>query len=244
MRKIAILCSLALLMFATTAIAESIVNGDFGTGDETGWTRWRAPWGSGEQWSVGPCVGPCNPTGCDPPCEEPMGVLALASNDPGPAGTSSFGWYQRIPVIPSEIWYLSGCWCGDVSPNGWAEVMLFTSTEGMSDDDIINRIDTGGADDIAAKKDGWGLNPPDVWDCDEIGDASTGAYGVIQTPEGPVFEIHATCAEIVVGLKLGTGTWNPDHDGMYACFDNLSLTPEPTTALLLGLPLLLIRRRR
>jgi hypothetical protein len=231
---------LAMMAFATTASANLIINGDFGTGDETGWTRWRAPWGINENWSVGPCPGPCNPEGCDPPCEEPFGVLTLAPA----AAWSSFGWFQRIQVQAGQIYELSGCWCGDVSPLGWAEVMAFSCTEGVSDDDVISRIDTGNGADIAAKKDGWGLNPPDVWDCDEIGDAPYGSYNVIMTPTGPAFEIPATCNEIVIALKLGTGTWNPDHDGMYACFDNLELVPEPVTALLLGLPMLFLRRRR
>ncbi len=229
MRTMVIVSSLAMLLFATTASAVGpcppanvLVNGSFDNG-ENGWTRWQAPWGAGN-WAVEDCQ--CG-TGCQPPCDPPMGHLFL---NPGQAG--SFGWYQRISVIPSEIYTLSGCWCGDVCAPGWAEVMMFTSTEGWSDADVVNRIDTGNAADIIVKKDGWGLNPPCAWDCEDI------AYSL--HPSGPgSLEIHATCAEIVVALKLGANPGAP-----WVCYDNLSLVPEPATMLLLGIPVLFLRRRR
>ena len=219
MRKLVLVSLLTLLMSASSASAVNLlVNGDWGTGDETGWTRWRAPWGSGENWNV-TAAGPT----------PPEGTLHLNAA----AGTSSFGWYQVVPVPASEPVTIDGDWTGDVSPTAWAEVMLFSVAPGTSANDIVSRIDSGAGADIAAKKDGWGLNPPDVWDWAPI-TAAPGDGG---------FEKHSI-GWVVVALKLGTGTWNPNHNGLSASFDNLVLTPEPAAALLLGLPMLLLRRRR
>ena len=214
MRKIVVLCSLALMVFASTASA-GLTNGDFDDPvSENGWTRWRAPWGANEVWSD-----PAGPS---------SGDLSL------PGGNGSFGWYQRVAVAASEMVTISGEWTGDTGAAGWAEVMLFTSTEGLSDADVANRCDAGAAGDIAFKKDSWGLNPPNPWGWEPIGQSPF--------PDGNGGTIHATCNEVVVALKLGSvGGDNP-----WVSYDNLviDVVPEPATALLLGLPLLLIRRRR
>ena len=51
MKRIIFLGLLAVVAVAAQANA-GLTNGDWSTGDETGWTRWRAPWGSTEQWSA------------------------------------------------------------------------------------------------------------------------------------------------------------------------------------------------
>jgi hypothetical protein len=52
-------------------------------------------------------------------------------------------------------------------------------------------------------------------------------------------EIHATCSEVIVALKVGS----VGSEGSWATYD-LTYVPEPAAALLLGLPLMLLRRRR
>lgn len=224
MRTMVLVSLLAMMAFATTASANLIVNGGFDTGDETGWTRWNSPWGGGQVWEVLDCD--CEQGTCPEPCDDLQGRLRLPPN-----ATRSFGWFQRIAVQASTTYTLSGCWCGELLDHGWAEVMMFTCTEGMSDSDIASRLDTGNAADIVAKKDTWGLNPPNPWDCDNLADSAMNP-----------FDIHATCNEIVIGMKLGSDTGKAQD--RWVCFDHLSLVPEPTTALLLGLPLVLLRRRR
>ena len=205
MRKIALLCALALMVSASTVFALPVVNGDFENG-ENGWTRWAAPWGGPNNWDASAGVGHLD------------------------TGAGSFGWYQRVPVIPSEIYTLVGEWQGDVSAPGWAEIGVIVSTEGMSDSEVVGVIDGPAGSHVLAKKDGWGLNPPAAWDWDSIANAPY---------EDSNMEVHMTCAEAVVFLKLGS---NPGN--VWVEFDNIELVPEPAAVLLLGLPMLLIRRRR
>jgi hypothetical protein len=193
----------AVLAIAASASAALVVNGDFSTGDETGWTHWRAPWGSGETWTVG---SPGNPAP----------GLTLS------AGNASFGSFQIVPVPAGELAVLNGEW--KLTTVGWVEYDLFT----MATNDptgAANRIDTGAAADIAFKKDG-GSSLPSFMSARTTTNAGFNGGSVV------------SLGYVVIGLKLGgfpTGT---------ASFDNITLTPEPVSLLLLGLPMLLIRRRR
>ncbi len=212
MRKLAVV--LLLLAVAAPAVAANVVvNGDFNAGEQ-GWTRWRAPWGAGEQWSI-------TNTGPTPP----EGTLSGVSGQ-----NSSFGWFQRIPAIPSEYYHIDAIWAGDIGGSGWAELMFFSGTSGMSDADVITRIDTGNAADIAYKKDSWGMNPPTAWSWQQ---ASLSPH-----PGGNGGTIHADSNEIVIGLKLGGFPLGR------VSYDNIVVTPEPVTMLLLGIPAIFLRRRR
>lgn len=206
------LCVLAVLAVVSPALAAPVVNGDFSAG-ESGWTRWSAPWGTGT-WAI---------TNAGP--TPPEGTLTTKYG--------SFGWYQRVPVQVSEIYTLVGTWKGDVSNQGWAEVGYIMCTEGMTDSQIVSVIDAGAASITAAKKDGWGMNPPATWNWESI--------QLSPRPGGAPFEFHATCQEVTIFIKLGTIN---NSQTMNLSVDNIELVPEPATALLLGLPILFLRRRR
>jgi hypothetical protein len=208
MKKLLVGCAVACAMlFASAAHAGLVANGDWATGDETGWTRWRAPWGAGETWAV-------TNNGPTPP----EGTASLNGT------TSSFGWFQRIPVEACRMYVVSADWAGNIGGAGWAEVMFFSCTEGLSDGDVINRIDTGNAADIAYKKDSWGMNPPTSWGWE--------AASLSPHPSGNGGLIHADCNEVVVALKLGQGAGNQ----VWTSWDNIQVfnIPEPGTMMLLG----------
>ena len=217
MKKLLVFLGIVLALgLVSSARANLVVNGDWSTGDETGWTRWRAPWGSGEQWNV-TSNGPTPPEG-----------TASLSN-----GIGSWGWFQRIPVSVPGPYTVSADWAGDIDGLGWAEVMLFSCTDALSNDDVIARIDVGNLADIAFKKDSWGMNPPTAWGWE--------AASLSPHPQGNGGVIEATCPEIVVALKLGSTTNAP----RWTSWDNITVVPEPATlALLLLGGLALLRRRK
>jgi len=142
----------------------------------------------------------------------------------------SYGWYQVVPLPVGTVASVEASWQGqDVS---WAEVMLWTEAA-VGGESV--RADTGAAADIAYKKDGWNLNPPTPtwsWALASLSPLPAGNFGTVVSQ-----------GYVVVALKLGLSQWLvPDSDWLE--IDNVTLTPEPTALLLLGLPLLLVRRRR
>jgi len=214
MKKMLII--VALLAVASPAFAVNlVVNGDWGTGDETGWTRWTAGRPT-EAWAV-------TSNGPTPP----EGTLSAT----GKANDPSFGWYQVIEVPASEEVTLSGDWTATNA--SWVEYMLF-SVASVDPVAIVGRLDSGAAADVAYKRDGWGMNGGGTfgWESATLSPHPSGNGGTIHS-----------LGFVVVGLKLGLSQWlEPTSDT--ASFDNIALTPEPAAMLLLGLPLLLIRRRR
>jgi len=200
------------------ALLASVASAGVVNGDfsagETGWTRWAAPWGAAN-WTI-----------CADGPTLPEGELYLMQGQ-----TGSFGWYQVVECPESWICTLSADWMGNIGGAGWAEVMLWSTADPNEDHGL--RADTGNAADIAYKKDSWGMNPPTSWDWEP---ASLSPH-----PDGNGGVVHSL-GYVVVALKLGSVS----GEQVYAEFDNIVLTcvPEPATTLLLGLPLLLIVRRR
>ena len=136
----------------------------------------------------------------------------------------SVGWIQPVEVSVGEVCTLAADWAGD--DIGWAEIMLFSYDYQPTAQEAGARADVGNAADIAYKRDNFGLGGP-TWDWEK---ASTQPF-----PGGNGGTIHSL-GWVVVATKLGNGG--------SLTVDNITLTPEPAAALLLGLPMLFLRRRR
>ncbi|MGD2205174.1 MAG: hypothetical protein PVH17_00220 [Anaerolineae bacterium] len=180
--RIAALVSILALSVSTIVSAQNFINGDFETGDETGWTQWRASWGSGETWNV-------NAGGWS-------GWYGALGNS---AAGGSFGWFQRVPVTIAGTYTIDGEWTGNIGSAGWAEIMFFPAHSTDSDADIITRIDaTAAPADIAFKKDSWGMNPPTSWGVEQM--------SLSPHPSGNGGSITVTTEDqIVIAIKLGSG---------------------------------------
>jgi hypothetical protein len=213
MKTMCVAGAIALLaLFATPTSAQNLlVNGDFSTNDETGWTRWSSgdpamnptPWGGGFAWDAS--------TG--------VGVLQTT--------TGSFGWYQAITTVPGRQYTITAQFSGNGDLN-WVECLFFND-DGRA---IYAQLDAPLDSSIIAKVDGWGLNGGMPFDPISI----TEKY----FPSGPLSNvITATGTTMYVGLKAGSG-----GSGTYATFDDVTVTPEPTVIVLLGLSLFFLLRRR
>jgi hypothetical protein len=200
--RLALATLMAMVGVSLVVVAASFVNGDFSTGDETGWMHWLAPWGLGN-WSI-------TSSGPTPP----EGTLFLGSGQ-----TGNFGWFQRVPAVVSETYTLSGLWAGDIGDSGWAEVMFFSGTAGLSDADVIARIDAGNPADIAFKKDSWGMNPPTAWDWEPM--------ALSPHPDGNGGVSHSL-GEVVVAMKLGSTSGSP----VSVSFDELSIVDSSAVTLM------------
>lgn len=145
----------------------------------------------------------------------------------GNGGNGSYGWWQAVAVPAGTVVTLSADWNGFIGDAGWAEVMLYTSAN--AGEDWGGRADGGATADIAFKKDSWGLNPPTTWGWEAASlSPMPGGNGGTLISAG-----YVAVATKLGGFPLGS-----------VAFDNIVLTPEPASALLLGLGLALVRRRR
>jgi hypothetical protein len=205
-----VLVLLALLAIVPAASASVLVNGDFSAG-VTGWTQWRAPWGSTENWGV-TTSGPT----------QPEGTLS------GGGGQGSFGWYQVVAIPAGTLVSVTADWKGNIGGAGWAEIDLYSDSNAGAN--WGGRADVGNANDIAFKKDSWGMNPPTTWGWQPaaLSPHPSGNGGVV-----------LSAGYVCVAVKLGA---SGQPLGSLSV-DNIVLTPEPASLLLLGIPLVFVRRR-
>lgn len=171
MKKLLLLAALALV--AAPACA-GIVNGDWGTYDETGWDRIPSDWGGGYSWNIG-FDGPTFPEG----------TLQITN------GSGSYGWVQVIEDMPLGPVSIEADWKG--SNVHWAEVMFWTVPVGTTDAAVKATFDSGPASAIAFKRDNYGMYTRN-WDWQQ---ASLSPH-----PSGNMGTINNE-GWVVVGLKLG-----------------------------------------
>ena len=138
----------------------------------------------------------------------------------------SQAWYQTFASIPGETYTISGTWWG--SNVGWGEVMMFNDSGASVTDQIDAAVAPGS---IIYKRDGG-----DTW--------SPSPFATTPPHAGASDNPNVLCTGTVmyVALKVGqSGGGMSDIN-----FDNVIVTPEPASLLLVGfgaLPLLLRRRR-
>ena len=136
MKKLALI--LGILVVAAGAYANLLENGNFDTGDGTGWTEWD----SGAEWG-----GPFNYDYQGFPCDYCDSIYsAFLSCDWG-----SFGLLQVIDVVPGYETVLSGWVLGFDYGANWYELLLF---DGEVDGDFVDHHTTDS--DIIGKWDSWG----------------------------------------------------------------------------------------
>jgi hypothetical protein len=141
--------------------------------------------------------------------------------------------------VPGVKYQIDVCWQGNSQSAFWNEVLFFNDDGRVMEEQLNGPLDPY----ILSKVDGWGLNPPAVWDCKSPFDGSQ------WFPGGPHTNvITATGTTMFVGLKAGTVG---GFDGAVELFfDNVSVTrvPEPGSllALVSGIGALgfVIRRRK
>lgn len=232
------LCTvLALLLVAAPAFAANLaVNGTFDNG-ETGWTQWAASWSAGHSWAVVTTDG------------YPIPSARARLN----AGAASFGWFQKVQGAAASSYTISADWFGNFANTNsgcWAEVMFFrVNPTTITDADIITRINTGAATDIAFKKDAWGQNLAAsaytwAWESAGLSKATGGNNGVVNT--------NNSATMLVVALKFGhSQDFGPITGNVR--WDNIAVNgpapvPEPSSILaiftgLTGIAGIVLRRR-
>jgi hypothetical protein len=93
------------------AADDLLVNGDFETGDATGWTEWSAPWGSSitRDYANG----------------EPGHAGAYCLKLGHPASTGSYGVYQEVSVTPGQTYQMDALWRGEKMGDwNWFEILV------------------------------------------------------------------------------------------------------------------------
>ena len=119
------------------AFANLVVNGDFETGDLTGWTPWQA------SWSVSPSIANDGNT------------LRLSGSN------GSFGVWQAITTVPGQAYTITVNWKGNLGQTAFWNEVLFFNDDGRA---ILDQLDGPLNSSVLSKVDGWGMNPPTSWD--------------------------------------------------------------------------------
>lgn len=143
-------------------------------------------------------------------------------------GTGSFGWAQAITTVSGQAYTITADWGGD-GDAAWSEILFFND-DGRS---VYDQADAPHDSSILYKIDGWGMNGGYPFD---FGPANASQY---YAPGPNTNTILATGTTMYVVLKNGSG-----GAGVTTMFDNIVVTPEPASLVLLGLAVPFLRRRR
>lgn len=149
-------------------------------------------------------------------------------------GQGSRGYVQPIATTPGQDYTITADWAANGQLH-WGEVLFFND-DGRA---IYDQLDQPNNSSVIVKVDGWGMNGGATVGFPSLVPAMSGDYWY---PAG-IFTntVKATGNLMWVSLKGGAS----DQGGAIQYFaDNVVVTPEPVTALLLGLSLVLVRRHR
>jgi hypothetical protein len=162
------------------------------------------------------------------------GVWSIEDGKARITGTGSRGLLQAIPTVPGNSYTITADWA--VTGNlHWGEILFFND-DGRA---MMTQLDGSGMvqGSIITKVDGWGMNGQTTPGFPALVPAMTEAYWF---PGGNFTNtVVATGDHMIVSIKAGTAEGNVDYWA-----DNIVVTPEPVTALLIGVSMLLVRRRR
>ncbi|MGN6370916.1 MAG: PEP-CTERM sorting domain-containing protein [Phycisphaerae bacterium] len=248
--------SLVLVASAGVARANLVTNGDFATGDLTGWSVFHGdagttPTGSGDT-AIGADAAHGNPA-----------ASGLLDRSTGTVSDNKDFLYQLVPVTPGTQYAVDAQWSGNLIGTGgtasnarnWSEVYVAFFPTGTVISDATQLPDSS----IRYKK-RWDISGTSGNTNTFNVDQATGSWGwesVLQSPDtvdtatvaGPTDGIFtATDSLMLVGFNLGgranagTASFNVDN----VTVTEAAATPEPGTLAIGGLVagLMMLRRRR
>lgn len=132
LRVLKLALTAALIAACVTAVrADLLTNGDFETGNLSGWVQWKADWSSGFSASA---VSAAKLNGS-------YGLRLQIT------GNASFGVYQQVSVTPGKYYQLAGNWRGYSGTGNWFEIILidgaFDMTQADSAPTVFNNVVAG-----------------------------------------------------------------------------------------------------
>ena len=232
MKKISLLVAfLAIVGFAN---AELISNGDFEAG-LSGWSGWgsgsgSATWWAWYWWSGAPTTGAA-PGGSDGGQYAVLDTTGMPGYTRGAWGWVWQGvWQPDLPMTPGQQLDITGMANGMADPDGSGYVVnLFLEWE----DAAGNRVDYDGDGTIVNNDDrslvSWTLTGG-AWEAIDV------LYNVpTQDLLGNPFANPIAQANVM---------WSVESASLQIGLDQLSIIPEPATMALLGLGLLMLRRKK
>jgi hypothetical protein len=219
MRKVDLVCLLAVLVSASQASAGYLWFESFENG-QNGWVQWvdRANSDAGGLVAEPPTLGAISP-------ESGANATVLRVGGAGYNG----GYYKVISGLPTNTpLRVDGFWrhsSTSQTNNDWEEVQVLEGAISYTPGDDINY-----PSNLEYKNDNFSGHP----------NFPVGGQISTLAPVANDGNFQTASGTVTVVLKYGNNTGSTQ---MWCEFDDVYITPEPASLALLGLPMLLIRRR-